>query len=292
MTEQIEQINQQTTETVATETPKQENITEEVKKEEVQNEKQEENNEKKEENWGDMIINQEVEIKPQKEVKKDDFYKKKYDESDWVLMFSNPENQPLDDWMIKELLESINVSARGIRKGKTGKCYADFETKEVMEEVVKLSGKVIDGKEIIIGDVPPRENKPKHAFNKKKNTTKMIKKENAPNAKTTKQPKFNPKYNTKTTKTSKSVAKKDNLPSFQTAKKQNDKKKAEEKKEKEDVKSQKKVFKKKEEKIELNEEEKEEGWEINTKGARIGATQKKTKKTELEGIKSRKNYFE
>ncbi|KAL7721535.1 RRM domain-containing protein [Entamoeba marina] len=99
------------------------------------------------------------------------YYKEKYNESDFVLMFYNP-TAPLEQWMVKDLLETIDVRARGIRQGKTGKCYADFENEEIWKQVKELSGTRIGDHAIIVCDVPPRTDTPNNSFNKKGKTPK------------------------------------------------------------------------------------------------------------------------
>lgn len=80
-------------------------------------------------------------------------------------MFWNP-SQPLEQWMIKDLLETIDVKARGIRVGKTGKCYADFESEEIMEAVKKLDGESVGDVVITVSAVPPRDDSQRNNFNK------------------------------------------------------------------------------------------------------------------------------
>ncbi|EAL46227.1 hypothetical protein CL6EHI_159750 [Entamoeba histolytica] len=93
------------------------------------------------------------------------YYKERYGESDYVLMFWNP-SQPLEQWMIKDLLEGIDVKARGIRVGKTGKCYADFENAETLERVKELDGNSVGDIVITVSAVPPRDDSQKNSFNK------------------------------------------------------------------------------------------------------------------------------
>ena len=122
--------------------------------------------------WADMITETTVSIdqtaNKTEDTPKFDFYKEKYGESDYVLMFWNPQ-QPLEQWMIKDLLESIDVKARGIRVGKTGKCYADFENEEILESVKQLDGEKVGDVVITVSPVPKRADEPKRDFNAKQN---------------------------------------------------------------------------------------------------------------------------
>nr|BAN41714.1 hypothetical protein, conserved [Entamoeba invadens] len=114
--------------------------------------------------WADMAVTSEVPVdQPKADVQDEkqkpqesEYYKVKYGESDFVLMFWNP-NQPLEQWMVKDLLESIDVKPRGIRVGRTGKCYADFESSEVMTRVRCLDGNTVGDVVVTVSPVPARD---------------------------------------------------------------------------------------------------------------------------------------
>ncbi|GAB1222639.1 hypothetical protein ENUP19_0120G0009 [Entamoeba nuttalli] len=215
--------------------------------------------------WSEMIVETKVAATTTPNVIKEEqkptgstkFYKDKYNESDWVLMFYNP-SVPLEQWMVKDLLETIDVRARGIRQGKTGKCYADFEDEETWKNVKALSGELVGDVTILVDDVPPRTDAPKNSFNKGqhqgKNSFGVHKKRET-------------------------FAKKQQHPQ----KKSN---------EKEGVKTEKtKKVKKVEPAVVLDETDKEEGWELSDGPVKAIKPKKKAKK-QIDGIASTKNYFE
>ncbi|ELP85924.1 hypothetical protein EIN_135080 [Entamoeba invadens IP1] len=225
--------------------------------------------------WKDMIAKTVVPVVPAagakapevvtetKPVAQSTFYKDKYNESDFVLMFMNP-TQPLENWMVKELLENIDVKARGIRQGKTGKCYADFEDQETWLKVKALNGEQVGETTIFISDVPPRTDAPKNGtYSKDKKTQKPFNK---------KQGGFGQKHDQHPKKHEKTL---------------------EEKKKEEEIKKKKEEAKKKaeEKKVVLNEEEKDEGWEVCEKGAKQ-QKKKTTKKTHIDGIVKSKKFFD
>lgn len=281
-----------------------------VQPEQIQNETQ---TEEKKGDWSGMIVDSNVTTN-QPKVTQTNFYKEKYGESDWVLMFYN-QGKSVETWQVKDLLESIDVTARGIRQGKSGKCYADFNDEETWKKVKEHSGESIGELEIIIDDVPPRTEAPNKNFNKNKKKVDGEKK--GKYTKTTKKP-YQPKegkegenkevkefkkegkvFKKKTTKTNRfnnfvSKATDDDWSSVKKGKdaeavpvlkplKTQPVKKEEPKK---------KVVKKVVKQPELNEEEIEEGWEVVKKGASVSNKKKKSNSGKMDGILDRKNAFE
>ena len=246
-------------------------------------------------NWNDLIVESTNTTNVETKVVQTDFYKKKYNESDWVLMFHNPE-RIIETWIVKDLLEGVDVKARGIRQGKTGKCYADFDDEETWKKVKALSGQFIDDIQIFVDDVPPRTEAPKARFNKGKKfdgekkpqgkyankVSKYPKKEGEFEKKEKKDDYHHPFKGKKTTK--KMVTFDPNMKKTGHAQKEKTPKEEEEKK----VKKAKKVVKE----VELTQEEIDEGWSDVKKGAQVGGKKKKSGKQHIEGILDRKNMFE
>ena len=128
---------------------------------------------KTKENWSELINEDVSQAAPKQQEQEqtennehNNFYQQKYGESDYVLMFWNP-SQPLEQWMVKDLLETVDVRARGIRVGRTGKCYADFENDEIRERVRELDGEKVGDVVITVSDVPSRVAKPTKSAPKK-----------------------------------------------------------------------------------------------------------------------------
>lgn len=279
---------------------------------EVQNEQIQTQTEEKKGDWSGMIVDSNVTTN-QPKVTQTNFYKEKYGESDWVLMFYNP-GKSVDTWQVKDLLESIDVAARGIRQGKSGKCYADFNDEETWKKVKEHSGESIGDLEIIIDDVPPRTEAPNKNFNKNKKKVDGEKKGKF--TKTTRKP-YQPKegkegevkefkkgdkvFKKKTTKTNRfnNFVSKANDDDWSSVKKGKDaevttiptlKPLKSQPVKKEEPK--KKVVKKVVKQPELNEEEINDGWEVVKKGASVSNKKKKSNNGRMDGILDRKNAFE